>query len=253
MSVLFYILLFTFLGSIASLIGGIILLFKEKFAISIAHYLTSFAAGILLGTAFLDLFPESMDLSEKFGGNIFLWGLVGFLVFFLVERSIHWYHYHSHGHTSKSVKTSTVPLLMISDTVHNFIDGIVMALTFLVSVPLGIITSLAVIAHEIPQEIGDFGVMLHHGIKRKRIVLVNLISALAALIGATLAYFIGSSIEAYLPIFLSMAAGFFIYIAASDLIPEIHHQDKRGVALIQSVLLFAGVLVVYLAVTYLEH
>lgn len=252
MSILVFILFFTFLGSVVSLVGGFILLLKEKFAVKIAHFLTSFAAGVLLGTAFFDLLPEASESAETFGGDIFFWTVAGFSLLFLSERFIHWFHHHGFDHTNPAEGKSVVPLLVISDTIHNFIDGIVIALTFLISIPLGIITSLAVAAHEIPQEIGDFGIMLHRGVKRKKVLAINLLSAAAALVGAIITYLYGENINVYLPVFLSIAAGFFIYIAASDLVPEIHHEDNKRVALIQTALFFLGILIVYFAIGLLE-
>lgn len=255
MSVLAYIVIFTLLGSVVALVGGVLLLAREKLAIRISHYLASFAAGALLGTAFFDLLPEAQEHAEEFGGtNIFLWTLIGILSFFLLERFIHWFHHH-HGHTSAELKKeakSIVPLVILGDSVHNFIDGVVIAATFLVSIPLGIVTTLAVAAHEIPQEIGDFGILLHRGIKRSKVLLVNFLSALAALVGALLTYLVGESIEVFLPILLSLSAGFFIYIAASDLIPEIHNEDKRVVALTETLLLLLGVLTIWFTVTSLQ-
>lgn len=260
MSLLAYIILFTLIGSVGSLVGGLILLYKQNYAVKIAHYLTAFAAGTLLGAAFFDLLPEALHEAEHSGveTNIFLWTLVGMLGLFLVERFIHWYHHHHVlkfiSHKNERGETEpVVPLLILGDTIHNFIDGIVIALTFMASIPVGIITTIAVAAHEIPQEIGDFGVMIHKGVSRKKILLVNLFSALAALIGALLAYSFGEVIEGYLPIALSVAAGFFIYISASDLIPEIHNEEKRSVAVVETILLFVGVFVVWFAVSLLEH
>lgn len=255
MSVLAYIVIFTLIGSVVSLVGGALLLAREKLAVRISHYLASFAAGALLGTAFFDLLPEAQEQAEVLGDtNIFIWTLAGLLSFFLLERFIHWFHHH-HDHTSAELKKeakSIVPLVTLGDGVHNFIDGVVIAATFLVNIPLGIVTTLAVAAHEIPQEIGDFGILLHRGIKRSRILFLNFISALAALAGALLTYLAGESIETFLPILLSLSAGFFIYIAASDLIPEIHNEDKRVVAFIETMLLLLGVLVIWLAVTALQ-
>lgn len=251
MSTLEYILVFTLLGSVGSLIGGMVLLAKEKFALRISHFLTAFAAGVLLGAAFFDLLPEAaLEASED--ANIFFWVLVGIITLFLVERSIHWFHHHQQADTDAE-KKSVIPLVIISDTAHNFIDGIVIALTFLVNPATGIITSLAVIAHEIPQEIGDFGILLQRGMRRKKIILVNIISAFAAVIGAIIAYSIGESIEAYLPAALATAAGFFIYIAASDLIPEIHNEDNRKVAFIETFLLLFGVFLIWLLTSQFEH
>lgn len=251
MPTIIYIFIFVFLGSIGSLIGGIALLAREKFAFRISHYLASFAAGTLLGAAFFDLLPEAAHEGEKVGVDIFLFTLLGILIFFLLERFIHWFHHHEDHHEHEKESKSTVPLIILSDTMHNFVDGIVIAATFLVSIPLGIVTTLAVAAHEIPQEIGDFGLLLHKGMAKKKILLVNILSASAAFLGAVFALLFGNLIEGFIPIFLALTAGFFIYIAASDLIPEIHYEKNRKVAVIQSVLLLSGVVAVWFAITLL--
>lgn len=259
MSTLEYIILFSFLGSIGALIGGLALLANKKFALKISHFLSSFAAGTLLGTAFFDLLPEAQHEVEEVveaGGaeiNIFFWTLAGIVLFFLLERFIHWFHHHEEHHEHEKEVKSTLPLIIISDTVHNFLDGIVIAATFLVSIPLGMITTLAVAAHEIPQEIGDFGLMLHKGMSRKKIILVNIISASVALGGALLTYIVGNAVIEFIPIFLSLTAGFFIYIASSDLIPEIHYEKRKGFALIETILLLVGILVIWVAVSSLDH
>lgn len=240
--ILAYILFFTFLGSIVSLIGGILLLVKEKFAIKISHFLAAFAAGTLLGTAFFDLLPESLEGGGEI--DIFWWALVGILLFFLLERFIH------HHHDDPENK-NVVPLIVVGDSIHNFIDGVAIAATFLISIPLGIVTSLAVAAHEIPQEIADFGLMLHKGVRKNKVLKINFLSALFALAGALVTYLAKDALEGLLPIFLSLTAGFFIYIAASDLIPEIHHEDKRVIALTETLLLLLGVLVIWLTVNLL--
>lgn len=251
MTILAYILIFTLIGSVVSLIGGVSLLIKEKFAIRISHYLSAFAAGALLATAFFDLLPESFEHMEELGMdiNIPLWALVGILSFFLLERFIH--HHHSHG---KEVweKKAIIPLVILGDTMHNFTDGVAIAATFLISIPLGIVTALAVAAHEIPQEIGDFGLLLGRGMKRGKVLLINLFSSLTALAGAILTYIYKDNLEGFLPLILSVTAGFFIYIALANLIPEIHNRDDQKVAFWESVMLFAGVLVVYLAISSLE-
>lgn len=239
MTILTYILLFTLIGSVVSLIGGILLLIKEKFALKISHFLTAFAAGALLATAFFDLLPESQEP---------LWALVGILAFFLLERFIH--HHHSHGKFDE--KKTVIPLVIFGDTMHNFADGIAIAATFLISIPLGIVTTFAVAAHEIPQEIGDFGLLLGRGLRRGKVILINLYSSLAALAGAILTYVYRESIEGFLPAVLSVTAGFFIYIALANLIPEIHNRENQKVAFWEGVCLFVGVLVVYFAISTLE-
>lgn len=252
MSTLGYILLFTFIGSIGALIGGIILLSREALARKASHFIASFAAGVLLGTAFFDLLPESLEEAQGKGIDVFLWTLVGIILFFLIERAIHWFHHHEQYHAHEKESKTTLPLIIIGDTMHNFIDGIVIALTFMVSVPLGITTAIAVFAHEVPQEIGDFGLMLHKGLSKQRIILVNIISAAISIGAALLTYALGNVLENYIPIFVALTAGFFIYIATSDLIPEIHFEKRRGFALVESVLLLVGVATIWLFVTLLE-
>lgn len=253
MSTLGFIILFTFIGSIVSLVGGLALLLKEKFALKISHLLASFAAGTLLATAFFDLLPEAMHEAEESGkepNEVLLWTLAGILLFFLLERFLYWFHHHHEESDAHS--QSTVSLVVLGDTVHNFLDGVVIAATFLVSVPLGIVTSLAVAAHEIPQEIGDFGILLHKRVKKRKIIFINVASALASLLGALITYSIGESVRELLPVFIAITAGFFIYIASSDLIPEIHQEKRPGYALYESILLLLGVVTVFLAILLLE-
>jgi zinc and cadmium transporter len=239
--VLIYIIFFTFLGSIFSLIGGIFLLWKRELSEKVSHLLISFAAGTLLGTAFFDLMPEaSEDSSVKL---VLFFTLLGFLFFFLLERFIHWIHHdHSGGHTDEK---PTVALINIGDSIHNAIDGVAIAATFLFSIPLGIITAIAVSVHEIPQEIGDFAVMLKRGVKPKKVLLYNFLSSCAAIVAALLTFMFGTQIKEYLPFLISITAGFFIYISASDLIPEIHENNKKGFAFLESFFLVLGVAVVW--------
>lgn len=248
---LIYILFFTLIGSVFSLIGGVFMLFKKKLALRISHLLFSFAAGTLLGTAFFDLLPEAASNASK-NINIFLWVLIGFLFFFLIERSIHWFHHHHEHPSAKGQVEPTVALITFGDSIHNFIDGIAIAASFLVNIPLGIVTALAVAAHEIPQEIGDFSILLHKGVDRKKVLLLNLLSSLAAIVGAVLTFFMADFVTGLLPIFLAITAGFFIYIAASDLIPEIHEKNKAGFAFIESALLILGVFAIWVFVSLLE-
>lgn len=257
LSTLGYIILFTLIGSVFSLIGGVFLLLNEKKTLKYSHFLAAFAAGTLLGTVFFDLFPEAIEeaehIAEEFGveTNIFLWALLGILGFFLLERFVHWFHHHQHEYGEEKVKP-TIPLIIAGDSVHNFIDGVVIAATFLVSIPLGIVTALAVAAHEIPQEIGDFGILLHKGLRRKKVLFVNIFSALTAIAGALISFWVGERIETSIPILLAVTAGFFIYIAASDLIPEIHHENRRGFAAIETALMFLGVGTIWVFITLLE-
>src|SRR3989338_6146708 len=205
MPTLVYILLFTFLASIGALIGGFFLLVRVRFALKISHFLAAFAAGVLLASAFFDLLPEAANTGGT-ATNVFFWALVGILLFFAIERFIHWFHHHEEYHEHEKEAQATLPLIIIGDTTHNFVDGIVIAATFLVDIQLGIITTLAVAAHEIHQEIADFGLMLHKGLSIMKVILVNIMSASAAFLGALVTYAFGSSLQAYLPAILATTA-----------------------------------------------
>lgn len=248
-TVLAYILIFTIIGSVFSLVGGVFLLWKPKLTEKISHLLISFAAGTLLGTAFFDLMPEAITDSQP--STVLLFTLFGFLLFFVMERFIHWTHHHPHD--EKDWSKPTVALIMFGDSIHNFIDGVAIAATFLVSIPLGIVTSLAVGAHEIPQEVGDFAIMLKRGIKPKKVLLFNFSTTLTAIVGALLMFVFRENLQNYLPIFLSITAGFFIYISAANLIPEIHEKNRSGFALFETSFLISGIIAVWLLVNLLEH
>ncbi len=242
MSLLATILIFNLIGSILSLLGGILLFLKKSVSHQVAHFLSSYAAGVLLGTALFDLLPEAIEEADLIGDatTVLTYTLVGILFFFLLERFLHWFHHHGleiHELKSKPV----VPLLIVGDSIHNFIDGVAIAATFMVNVPLGIVTTFAVGAHEIPQEIGDFGLMIKHGLSKKRVILINLLSAMFSILGVFLAFYFGSQIEGLTVICLSVTAGFFLYIALSDLIPEIHHENKKGLAIYETLCLLFGV------------
>lgn len=241
-NLLLYIIVFTAIGGVLSLIGGLILLARPKFANNISHLLASFAAGALLGTAFFDLLPESIHESNP--ESVFMYVLCGILFFFLLERFLHWSHHHSSDIEATKGKP-IVALIVVGDTIHNFIDGIAIAATFLVSIPLGIVTAIAVGAHEIPQEIGDFGILLKEKLKRKKIIAINVFSALASILGAVLMFVFSDTSEHIVPIVLPITAGFFIYIALSDLIPEIHHENRKGFAVKETVMLLLGVAVIF--------
>lgn len=254
MSVLGYIIVFSLGGSLLSMTGGLVLLSHEALAERASRIAAPFAAGALLGTAFLELLPEA---AHEGGESIFRWVLVGMILFFLLERFVlEFHHQHTHSHAPEEapeMRDAAVPLIVLGDTVHNFIDGVIIAGTFLVSIPLGIVTTLAVAAHEIPQEIGDFGLLLHRGVSKKRVLLYNLLSGLATVVAALMTYFIGVRIIPVLPVFLALTAGFFIYIAASDLIPEIHRKKaKDATGTLDTALLFVGIAVVWTAVTFLH-
>lgn len=250
MSNLALVIIFSLIGGIISLIGGLLLLSKKSIAKKVATYATPFAAGALLAAAFIDLLPEAAhqgDIDRALYAT-----LGGILLFFLLERFLRWFHHHNEH--EKSEKTDPkIPLIIIGDTVHNFIDGIAIAAGFLVDPTTGIIVTLAVAAHEIPQEIGDFGLLLQKGLSRKKVLLVNIFSALATTLAAVTFYLLGSNVDISLGIVLGLVAGFFIYIAVSDIIPMIHKKEEKVLAGPQTILLLVGVIVVGSLTTYLHQ
>lgn len=246
--ILLYILLFNFLGSIISLVGGLILVTRKNISHKATHLMSSFAAGTLLGAVFFDLLPEAVREGENIGFGhdlLFLVVLLGILFFFTLERYLHWFHHHDYE--EKEIKGKPiVPLVVIGDAIHNFVDGAAIAATFMVSVPLGILTTFAVAAHEIPQEIGDFGILLHQGLEKKKVVLINILSATFSFLGAILAFMIGKSVDSIAVVLIAFSAGLFLYISLSDLIPEIHHENDEKNSVWETFYLFIGVMTVYL-------
>lgn len=237
-------------GSVVSLIGGVYLLYGKWGAKKLQRVAVPFAAGALLAAAFLDLLPEAMSGHEH--ELTLMVALGAFLLFFILERMLSWFHHH-HEHDHKQPQhRRNASLIIVGDTLHNFIDGLAIGASFLVSPATGIITTVAVAAHEIPQEIGDFGLLLSKGMRRRKVVLVNLLSALATVVAAVLVFGFGGSLPVSEPILLAITAGFFIYIAASDIIPTIHSEPKRHVANVQTGILVIGVVFVG-ATTTLAH
>jgi zinc and cadmium transporter len=238
----FLIILSTFLASIVSLLIVTVILTIKRMPKSWTLALTSFATGTLLATAFLDLLPEAITQTDNIS-SIMIWPLVGMILFFLFEQFFHWYHYHrAHGDIKPSVW-----LITIGDGLHNFIDGVAISAAFLTNIHLGIVTSVAVFAHEIPHEVADVSVYIHEGLTKKKTLLFNLGSGITALIGALFAYFLAKDFSTMLPAINAFTAGNFIYIAGSDLIPELHHvTDKKVKPWFQVLMFITGILMVAL-------
>lgn len=248
MELLFWILAFSFVGSMLGLAGGFLLLINEKLTNRFAFYLVSFSAGALLSAAFLHLLPEALEETQNY--SVLSYTLFGIVLFFILEKYFLWYHHHKKDHR-KHTHTFT-NMILLGDAIHNFIDGVIIAATFLVSIPLGIITSIAAFLHEVPQEIGDFAVLLYGGMKRKRIIALNLLTALATFVGAVLTFFFAFFLEGFLFSLVAFAAGNFIYIASSDLIPETHANIGKGKNLIHIFLFLLGIFVMYLMTTIIH-
>lgn len=205
--------------SLISLIGIFTLLIKEKWLNKILVLLIGFAAGGLIGGAFLHLLPESLEHSGNI--DIFIYVILGFIVFFILEKYFYWRHCHN-GICDVHAFTY---LNLIGDSIHNFTDGLIIGASFLLNINFGIITTLVVIFHEIPQEIGDFGVLLYGGFSKTKAIFYNFISALTCILGAMSGYYFSENIANFSIFLLPFTAGGFIYIAACDLIPELHKQS----------------------------
>ncbi|MFQ6052903.1 MAG: ZIP family metal transporter [Candidatus Bathyarchaeia archaeon] len=225
MTPLYWTLGCTFLISLISWVGSLTLFFKEELLSEVLLILVALSAGGLMGGAFLHLLPEAIaevGASSPATLGLFSYLLMGFCTFFVLEQFIEWYHDHSGIHQKKPVSY----LVLISDLIHNFIDGVVIAGSFLVDVQVGIATTLAIALHEIPQEMGDFGVLVYGGFKKSRALLWNYASAITVILGGAVGYYLGA-VKGAAVLLLPFAAGNFIYIASSDLIPEIKHGENK--------------------------
>jgi zinc and cadmium transporter len=236
-----YTLASVFIISAISLLGAITMVIKQRFIKRVLIFMVSFAAGAMLGDVFLHLLPE---LAE--GGNLNLKTsfliLVGIMIFFVLEKIVHWRHCHL-----TATKEHTHPLAfmnLVGDAVHNFIDGILIAGSFMLSIPVGIATTIAVILHEIPQEMGDFGVLLHSGMKPKKALMFNFLSALTAVAGALFILILGKNIDVT-GVIIPVTMGGFLYIANADLIPELHKETKISQSLIQLLSFSIGVAIMF--------
>ncbi len=236
------------LVSLVSMVGVFTLSIKEDKIRKYIFLLVSLAVGALLGDAFIHLIPEAF---EKNTNTVVVSLLIisGILVFFVLEKFLHWHH---HGDDTEEDAIHPVgQLVLFSDAVHNFIDGIIIGTSFAASTHLGVATTVAVVLHEIPQEIGDFAVLIHSGYTRKRALWLNFLSALAAVLGTVVAFIFGGAGESFTNIVLPIAAGGFIYIAVADLIPELHKTKIVKQSLLQFLSLLLGVALM-LSLLFLE-
>lgn len=240
------VIFFSLIGGLFSLIGGAILLSRRSIASKLAKYATPFAAGALLAAVFLDLLPDGIEESDA--DTVLMAALGGIILFFIAERFLRWFHHH-HSDDEEKHKDPSIHLIIAGDTLHNALDGIAIASAFLINVPTGIITTIAVAAHEIPQEIGDFGLLLNKGLSRKKVLIVNALSALATTLTAVITFALGSADKLPTGILLGLSAGFLLYIALSDIIPTIHgNTDASKLLQLQTLLLILGVAVVGMSI-----
>jgi len=234
---LVWILSFSTLGSVGTVLAASLFLwFPEKIRVSVVPNLIAYAVGTLLGAAFLGLLPHALE--DEDAGVIMPVVLAGILLFFFLEKALLWRHCHVE---ECEVHHAAAPLILLGDGLHNFVDGVVIAAAFLGGIPLGVTTALAVIVHEVPQEVGDFAILLQGGFSPRRALAWNVLSSTATIPGALLGYVALGSVEGAVPLILAISAASFIYIAAADLIPSLHRGPFRGKAVTQTALVLAGV------------
>lgn len=248
MNVFTWILVSTILMSLIAWVGALTLFLRDELVDELLLSLVALAAGGLIGGAFLHLLPQAI---AEFGQTdtlpLFILVIVGFCLFYVLEQFLHWHHHHAATHEHEPVTY----LVLIADSAHNFIDGLVIASAYVVAIPVGIVTTLAVGLHEIPQEIGDFGVLVYGGFDRRRALVLNFLSQSTVILGGIVGFFLSGIIADVPTLLLPFAAGNFIYIASSDLIPEIKgdHSVKRS---IQYFFVFLGGIVLMLAIRLLR-
>jgi zinc and cadmium transporter len=239
---LWYIIGFSLLGSVGGVaLAGIFLLFPERIRQSLIPCLISYATGTLLGAAFLGLIPEAIESGPA--DRVFPAVLLGIILFFALEKFLVWRHCHE-DHCD--VHQAAGPLILIGDAFHNFVDGVIITVTFGTSIPLGIASSLAVVSHEIPQEVGDFAILLETGYSRKKAFFLNMLSGLSTFAGALLSYLVLDVIQKSIPYVMAVAAASFIYISMVDLFPSLHSHTGPKKAFRQLALMLAGIATIML-------
>ncbi|MBN2152395.1 MAG: ZIP family metal transporter [Candidatus Lokiarchaeota archaeon] len=274
-----FILIFT--TGCASLAGVLFLSVKEKTLDKILFYLVAFATGTILGTAIFDLIPESIHGFEELLDEglvveeemyiLFVFLMVGFVAFFVLERFIYWFHGHAHEEGDDKVacfdtlgrrvevelnggKGRNVALLnLVGDSLHNLLDGIIIMVSFLSDMTLGFIVTVAVFIHEFPQEVGDFGILIYGGFTKKRALIANFVSAMIALVGGLVALLLSGAVATFNTFFLGFSAGGFIYIGAVELMPDLLKEKDLKRSILQSIIFIAGIATVFVLLRALPH
>ena len=247
------IMLSVLIVSLISFVGILTISLKQSVFNNLLFILVAFATGTLLAAAFLDVLPEALESGKSVGVeslSVFMYALAGILVFYSVERFIHWHHHHHREaknepeESHREVHAFTY-LNLIGDGVHNFFDGAIIAASFLTNIPLGVATTVAIIAHEIPQEFGDFALLIYGGMTKGKALFYNFLSALTAFLGALGGYFFLEAVKSSKPYLLGFAAGGLLYIAATDLIPEMHKETGVWKSVIQFFCMLAGIVLIF--------
>jgi zinc and cadmium transporter len=244
MKTFYLVMVFTALGSVISVsFASVFLLVSSGLRQKIIPILVSYAAGTLLGAAFIGMLPKALKLGGASPDKIMLSLLLGIVLFFVLEKFVLWRHCHK---PDCEVHNAAGPLILFGDALHNLIDGIVIANTFIVSVPAGIAASIAVIAHEVPQEIGDLALLINYGYSRRKAFIYNLISSATALIGAVVGYFALKSFQSFIPYVLSFSAASFVYIALADILPGLYKKSDIVSSTLQLTLMLTGIATIIL-------
>lgn len=231
----------TLLVSLISLVGVVFIALNEAALRNLLLVLVGFAAGGLMGGALFHLLPEALERLNSM--TVFLYVVIGFILFFILERILFWRHCHEED---CDVHAFTY-LSLVGDTVHNFFDGVTIAISFTLGIRLGLFATLAIILHEIPQEIGDFGILVYGGFSKLRALFLNFVSACAAIVGALIGYFFASYASTFSFVLLPLAAGGFLYIASSDLIPELHKERDFAKSNLSFGFFLAGLTIMWFA------
>ncbi len=244
-----YAIISVLLVSLISVIVAVPLLIKKKISNKILLFLLSLSVGVLLSTVFMDLLPEI--ISHEYTLLVAIYILSGFILMFILEKFVHFHHNKkcekdcAHGHAY-----NLAPVNLIGDGIHNFIDGLVIAGSYAVNLTIGVTATISIIFHEIPQEIADFGVLLYSGMSKKKALLFNFLSALTAVLGAVIGIFLIEKIHGFTEFIIPFAAGNFIYIAASNLVPQLHRHCKLKDTIIHIFAIFLGIVIIVLVTLY---
>lgn len=265
--------------SLLSLLGVFMISLKEKTLDRILFILIAFATGTILATALFDLIPEAIhhleELNEENYGIpenvVFFYIIAGFVAFFIIERFIYWFHGHAHEYENKMVCHDNVLmgdnqqvqkddrikqfalLNLFGDGLHNFLDGIVIIVAFLNGIPTGVIITLAVIFHEFPQEIGDFGILVYGGFSKNKALLFNFLSAIIAIFGGIFGLILSNVIDTFNLFILAFAGGGFLYLASTELLPELLRQKNLRKSIIQALIFICGIILITCLVLILPH
>ncbi len=250
-----YTILATLVAFLSSFVGIFTISLNEKTLHKLLTILIAYSAGTILGAALFDLLPEAVELVDE--ALVYPIIAFGFVFFLLLERTIYWYHGHGHEHEfereEEEETKSFAYLNLIGDFIHNFIDGMIIAASFVNSVTVGVAATIAVIFHELPQEMGDYGILVYAGMERRRALLLNTAAAMSVIAGGLFGSFFLNTVENLEGYMVAFSAGAFLFLSASELIPEMQEERDRGKALIQLVVLILGMATIYMLGVFFNH